>query len=66
MTGGTVPIGLDGNGYAGAFPAPFGMVSLYVWLQSCLCRLWREVELKCGQLALGEPGVKAEDSLAGG
>lgn len=45
MTGGTDPTGLDGNGYAGAFPAPFGMVKTgssemetlqsYVCLQSC-------------------------------
>lgn len=58
------------------FPAPFGMVKTgssemetlqsYVCLQSCLCLLWHEVELKCGLLAWDAPGVKAEESLAGG
>lgn len=76
MTGGTVPTGLDGNGDAGAFPAPLGMVKTgssemetlqsHVCLQSCLCLLWHEVELECGLLALGAPGVKVEDSLEGG
>lgn len=76
MTGGTVPKDLDGYGYAGAFPAPFGMVKTgssemetlqsYVCLQSCLCLLWCEVGLECGLLAFSAPGVTAEDSLAGG
>lgn len=34
--------------------------------KAVLCLLWMEVELKCGLLALGTPGVKAEDSLAEG